>query len=75
MKKRASWNKAKLKQNGNRQINNIIKSKQISFKVTCAWDCFTTCKVIFIMYIYIYIYIEMCFNNKDKCRTLHGRCC
>ena len=42
-----------MKQNGNRQINNIIKSKQISFKVTRAWDCFTTCKVIFIMYIYI----------------------
>ena len=32
----------KSRQNGNRQRNNEIKSKQISFEVTRAWGCFTT---------------------------------
>ena len=32
----ASWNKKKSRQNENTQRNNMIKSKQISFGVTCA---------------------------------------
>ena len=48
-RKRASWNKTKSRQNVKRQINDVIKSKQISFEVTHTWYCFTTRKVIFIM--------------------------
>ena len=33
-------------------LYDMIKSKQIFFEVTCAWDCFTTWKVICIMYLY-----------------------
>ena len=40
------------RQNGNRQINNMVKSKQIPSEVTRAWDCFTTWKVFCIMYLY-----------------------
>ena len=38
--------------NGNRQRNSGIKSKQISFENTRAWDCFTTWKVICVFYLY-----------------------
>ena len=31
-----------MRQNENRQWNNMIKNKQISFEVTRAWDWFTT---------------------------------
>ena len=40
-----SWDKTE-------KVTNNIKSKQIYFGVTCAWDCFTTWKVICVMYLY-----------------------
>ena len=46
----------------------MIKSKQISFEVTCAWDCFTTWKVISTMYLHWNV------DNKYKYRALHGAC-
>ena len=49
-RRRASWSKTKSRQNENRQINNMIKNKQICFEVTRAWDCFTT--VMCIMHLY-----------------------
>ena len=48
----------KSRQNGNRKRNSMIKSKQISFEVTCAWDCFTTWKVICILYLYWNVFQE-----------------
>ena len=46
----SSINKTKSRQNENRQRNNMIKNKKISFTVTRAWDCFAT--VICIIYFY-----------------------
>ena len=41
-RRRASWKKTKWRQNGNRQRNNMIKSKQISFEAYHACDYFMT---------------------------------
>ena len=49
-RRRVSLNKTKSRQDENRQRNNTIKNKQISFEFTHASDCFTT--VICIMYLY-----------------------
>ena len=47
----------------------MIKSKQISFKVTRAWDYLSTWKVVCIMHLYWNV-----FHNKYKYSILNGEC-